>query len=59
MPRAVKDIRAPCDTRVRGRLKGKAKRVFVFAALGEKTLDSCTRWAKEEGECVNNGKKDG
>jgi hypothetical protein len=33
--------------------------VFVFVALGEKTLDSYTLWVKQEGECVNNGKKDG
>ena len=55
----MKDIGVPCDTGLWGRLKGEVNRVFVFVALGEKTLDSYTGWVKEEGECVNNGKKDG
>jgi hypothetical protein len=55
----VKDIGRPYDTGLWGRLKGKGNRVFIFVALGEKTLDSYTLWVKQEGECVNNGKKDG
>ena len=55
----MKDIGIPCDTGLWGRLKDKVVRVFVFVAPGEKTLDSYTGWVKEEGECVNNGKKDG